>query len=123
MAVFRAEKLALEIYFGRFGRRIERAEELNDLAARWFITCDNGLVVLGAAREDPRGNYRVKSPRQKLSFQTLPQELGAVVLSSEWIKSQGQGQIYLIELNRPVRVSGQPIELLRLSGKRSEVWK
>jgi len=100
-AVFRAGKLCVELYLGRFGRPIrqqnELAERLNRLDVPWLITCDRGLVEAGAARPDPH-----------------------VCVSERPIVSQRWGRIYLIEIHRPVRLTGRPICVGHISGRPDE---
>ena len=135
-AVFRAGKLAAEVYLGRFGEFIDAREDfgaaLDASSARWLITCDRGLVEAGAAMADPGGQYsfvgRAKQPdqdnarKQRFAFRTLPGSLGKVHLSSEPIVSQGWGRMYLIEVQRPFVLAGPPFETPHISGKRDEEW-
>jgi len=124
-AVFRAGKLCVELYLGRFGRPIrqqnELAERLNRLDVPWLITCDRGLVEAGAARPDPQGAFQLKIDGRKCRFQTLPEQIGRVVcVSDRPIVSQRWGRIYLIEIHRPVRLTGRPICVGHISGRPDE---
>ncbi len=128
IAVFRTEKLSVELYLGRLGVRAGGAEDINRSAPAWLITCDRGLTELGACREDPNGSYVLKvkeqtgpgRPTRKARLRTLPEELGIVRATGRAIVSQNWGRIYLIELRRPVRISGKPMRPAWVSGKRDE---
>ncbi len=58
-AVCRAEKLGVEVYWCRFGKRVEKLSEVKalDPSVRWLVTCDRGLVRLEACTRDPAGKY------------------------------------------------------------------
>ena len=128
-ATFEAQKLCVELYLGRFGRRIRHAEkfaeQLNRSQARWLITCDRGLIEAGAAAADEAGEYsfdkRQGKGKTSSRFRTLPGEVGRVRLRTEPIFSQGWGRMYLIEVRRPVRLSGRPIDVPHISGKRDDL--
>ena len=135
-AVFRAGKLAAEVYLGRFGEFVDAREDfagaLGGSSARWLITCDRGLVEVGAAVADQAGQYSFvgrakqsgqgKARKQKYAFRTLPESLGKVHLSSEPIVSQGWGRMHLIEVQRPFVLPGPPFDTPHISGKRDEEW-
>jgi hypothetical protein len=128
IAVFRTEKLSVELYLGRLGVRAGGAEDINRSAPAWLITCDRGLAELGACREDPNGSYVLKVQEhtepgrttRKARLRTLPEDLGIVRATGRAIVSQNWGRIYLIELRRPVRISGKPMQPAWVSGKRDE---
>ena len=123
-AIYRGDKLSVQFYMGRFGRRIPPAYEapqqenpvldrLNARDARWLVTNDCGLVDMGAAAPDTGGEYEFKvtgpdGKSRQLGFHTLPKELGDVHLRTEPIISQRWGRLYLIDVRRPAAVSGQP---------------
>ena len=121
VAVFLADKLTVELYLGRFGRRIppgtRAVEQVNESSDRWLVTCDRGLAELGAARHDVSGAFRFKSNLGRFSLATMPEEIGHVRLSSEPVRSQGWGRLHLIEIRRPVRPSGTPISTGYVSGR------
>ena len=54
-AVCGMEKAGVELYWGRFGRRISKLPDLkeDDCDAKWFITCDLALTQLNAWKADP----------------------------------------------------------------------
>ncbi|MGB2822885.1 MAG: hypothetical protein WBF17_18020, partial [Phycisphaerae bacterium] len=126
IAVFRAEKLTVELYLGRLGVPAGGAEDINRSAHAWLITCDRGLAELGAYREDPNGSYFLNVKEQagpglrirEARLSTLPEELGEVRVQSRPIMSQRWGRIYLIRLKRPIRPSGTPVLPGWESGKR-----
>ncbi|KPK85940.1 MAG: hypothetical protein AMJ81_02395 [Phycisphaerae bacterium SM23_33] len=99
-AVCRAEKLAVEVYLGRFGVRAENVEQLNGAAIPWLITCDRGLIELGATQLVNPGGKKIEMMK--------PGDLGRVEVESLPIISQKWGRMYLIRLRRPIRVSGTP---------------
>jgi 4-amino-4-deoxy-L-arabinose transferase-like glycosyltransferase len=90
-AVYRMEKLGTELYLGRFGRLIRLPEDrcptgaasrplgpldaLNALGETWLLTCDRGLVELGAAQLDQTGDFTLP---MDLSF---PDQQGSSVLT------------------------------------------
>ncbi len=121
-AVHRAHKLAVELYLGRFRRWAEpagtpdrkmwTADALNHSDVPWLITCDQGLVSLGATKI-------VKSGRGKIEIMK-PEDLGLVEARTEPVISQGWGRIYLIRLRRPINVSGTLRTPPRVSGKQDE---
>ncbi len=125
-AVYEAEKLAAELYFGRFGRRVTKEEDfvarLNAMDAPWLVTCDKGLVQAGMAVTDRDGGYRfrvrVDGKRRRMSFDPRPDDVGDVRLMTGPIQSQGWGRIYLIRIRRPVERSGEPVDVPFISGKR-----
>jgi len=115
------QKLLVELYLGRFGTPVEAparlAEALASRPHRWLFTCDKGLVAAGAAAADPNGPYVLG---KRLRFHTMPEQLGHVRLTSPPIAKQRWGQMYLIELRRPVRITGKPTSLPFVSGKPDE---
>ena len=58
--------------------------------------------------------------KQKVRLETRPGDWGDVLAESLPIQSQNWGRIYVIELRRPVAVSGAPMPGLWESGKRDE---
>jgi len=145
-AVARTEKLGTELYFGRFGRRVllpetiaevtiekgaaaarravrlqaaSAVEQLNDDGVRWLITCDRGLVELGAFERDKAGPVVVKLAGGKCRVRTHPRRLGNVLIATEPIVSQGWGRVYLIELDLPLPdMSSKARGTGNLSGRR-----
>jgi hypothetical protein len=124
-AVFKMEKLCAEPYVGRFGQRIRsrwddpnRNDDARDgtwlledgnSSVRWLMTCDRGLIELGAAGRDEQGDFTVPIDGKATRFRTLPWELGAVRHVGGSVRSQKWGRMYLIELGpRPIRLSGTP---------------
>jgi len=65
---------------------------------RWLVTCDRGLVELGAAEVDQDGPFKLKLAGRKVRFRPLPESLGEVAFSTEPIISQRWGRVYLIRL-------------------------
>ena len=111
-AAFSAENLVVGPYLGRLGELIRYDNplaQINASEARWLLTCDRGLVELGASSESDGGEYKIRIEGVKRWFQTHPAQLGEVALVSEPIYAEAWGQIYLIRLARPVRVDGIPI--------------
>ena len=131
-AVYRAGKLGTELYLGRFGVKIDppkaagkvedmtfdkrfalaqqRAaqamENLTASGAQWLITCDKGLVELGAAEQTDRGRYVLKVKanefgRSKIAFEPDPELLGHVspVTWTAPVVSQRWGRVCLIQLD------------------------
>lgn len=124
LAKFRASKLGTELYLGRLAIRIadlptgspkptdpdqrqrlarRRARaalvRLQASGAPWLVTCDKGLVELGAAEIHPDGSYRMKVAGQRFSFATRPDLLGRVELATAPIVSQRWGRTYLIRVD------------------------
>ena len=128
IAVFRTASLSVELYLGRLGVRANGVEALNLSTPAWLVTCDRGLAELGACCEDPTASYVLKvwehsagGPRtRKVRLRTLPEDLGIVRATSRPIVSQNWGRIHLIELRRPLRISGTPMRAAWASGKRRE---
>lgn len=154
-AVYRMEKLCTEIYIGRFGKRIlypasippgiaigagnldantpRPLDALNQFAGRWLLTCDRGLLELGACAPDPNGDVilEIEKPRSKTRakaedgekrfYRVFPAQLGRVCVSGEPIRSQRWGRMYLIELSPPPRrVSGEAVSTGFVSGTAEE---
>jgi hypothetical protein len=128
-AVARAERIATEVYLGRFGERVLRPEAVIEIVGapctdeakadglvqaqaqaamrrfaepelRWLVTCDRGLVELGAVEETSGGGIKVERPSGERFFRPRPALLGEVVVSSEPVVSQRWGRMYLIRLDR-----------------------
>ncbi len=66
---------------------------------RWLITCDKGLVELGAAEIDASSSYRPRLKGRKVALRTLPESFGSIELSTEPIVSRRYGRTYLIRLD------------------------
>ena len=115
-AKFRIAKLNTELYVGRFGIDIshngpvaddrtgqELAEhsirKLAALKATWLITCDKGLVELGAAAQDEGASYSVKVAGRRKRFRTAPELLGRIELLTDPVMSQRWGRAYLIRID------------------------
>ncbi len=117
------DKLVVEPYLGRFAdeRMSVKATgnvvaQLNAWDVRYLITCDRGLLLLGAATPDETGDYRVKVGGKKVRFRTHPEQLGEVVCVGESVESQMLGTMYLIRVEYPVEVSGESVKTDFLSG-------
>ncbi len=119
-AVVKTGKLTTELYLGRFGTKATDVAALNAMACRWLITNDRGLIELGAARSDPAGPVRLKTPRGRERYVTRPGELGTVHLATEPIISQRWGRLYLIALARPIAVSGRAVLTGHQSGRQEQ---
>ncbi len=131
-AVYRAGKLGTEVYIGRFGVSIdppkpagrvehmsfdERSDIVRQRAAKaienlvasgaeWLITCDKGLVELGAAEQTDDGEYVLKlnakeHGRKRIAFQPRPDLLGETspVAHTLPIMSQRWGRAYAIRID------------------------
>ncbi|MFW6133497.1 MAG: glycosyltransferase family 39 protein, partial [Planctomycetota bacterium] len=127
-AAFRIEKLATELYLGRFAldasddrvlrQRLDDVPvNLDEPAARsraavrllnasdapWLVTCDLGLVELGAAVGDPDGAYAAGSGDAEVRYRTRPEIFGEVVARTDRpIVEADWGRMYLIRLDRPL---------------------
>jgi 4-amino-4-deoxy-L-arabinose transferase-like glycosyltransferase len=117
------DKLVVEPYLGRFAEERmsvkatgELVEQVNAWGVDYIITCDRGLLLLGAATRDEDADYRVKLGGKKVRFRTHPEQLGQVVLTGDAIESQMLGKMYLIRADYPIKVSGTPIKTDFLSG-------
>jgi len=126
-AGFQIDKLGTELYVGRFAIRIEdppvipgrsqvieysddgldpahrRARSalrrLRESQASWLITCEKGLVSLGAAQEDQRGRYVLRISGKKVAFVTDPHLFGTLICASEPVISQRWGKALLIKID------------------------
>jgi len=124
-SVYRAEKLGTEPYVGRFARRIGSADAYDELVKRgteparaaethaeqalkalaggkasWLVTCDRGLVELGAYRIDDHAEFKLKMDNgRKVRFRTDPDSFGTVVVQTQPIVSQEWGRVYLVRLD------------------------
>jgi hypothetical protein len=122
-AVSRAEPLGTELYMGRWGTRVSEPEAVTadagdpraDIIAAgkarqaihwmgesslpWLITCDRGLIELGAAIESSKGSVELKLGNAERRFNTLPDSLGNVVVATEPIVTANFGRVYLIRLD------------------------
>lgn len=131
-AVFRAERIGAEVYLGRFGRRIadpRKADDprkshdvsraidtLNERSERWLITCDWGVVELGARRTIQDGPRQIIAP--------VPRELGQVRYVGDRIVSESWGQMYLIELHSKsgrIQPSEKPRTILNTRANRKRM--
>ncbi len=92
----------------RLGRRITSAEELDGCDIPWLLTCDRGLIELGAARAVPAGDGQIA--------QLAPGDLGTVRLASAPVRYQKWGRVYLIRVRRPIVLSGTPRPTPYISG-------
>ncbi len=148
-AVYRMEKLCTEIYIGRFGKRIEYPtsipagesvlngktppelarplETLNAFSGRWLITCDRGLLELGVGVPDANGEVILEIEKakhqagEKRTYRVRPEELGKVRITSDPVRSQRWGRMYLIELApRPIHPTGQPVSTGFVGGTAEE---
>jgi len=118
-AKLQAGKLCTELYIGRFGLEIAPGDEedpnppgrgspafaraaLENLIradAEWLITCDKGLVCLGAAEQSANGGYFPQIKGKYVRFHTQPGILGSIEAFTEPIVSQRPGRAYLIHLD------------------------
>ncbi|KKN83129.1 hypothetical protein LCGC14_0302430 [marine sediment metagenome] len=117
-AAFAAENLVVGPYLGRLGELImynDPLRQINASEAPWLLTCDRGLVELGASSEVAAGEYKIRIEGVKRWFQTHPKQLGEVALVGERIYAEAWGHIYLIRLARPVRVDGIPTSTVYVS--------
>ncbi|MHC4563682.1 MAG: ArnT family glycosyltransferase [Planctomycetota bacterium] len=125
---FMAENICFEPYMGRFDLdklmvpSPDIVERLNASDDPWLVTCDRGLVTLGAATETPEGEYLVKIEGVKRRFETRPQELGEVSGVSKDVLWKRSGKLYLIRLKRPIRVTGEPVDTGYIRGYSEEEW-
>jgi len=112
-AVFRIEHACVQLYLGRFGRRVESSldleEALNGSDVRWLLISDRGLVEAGAALPNPAGAYRLEYAGAWYAFDPEPDRFGGVrVRSDHPILLQDFGRLYLIEVRRPVELPATP---------------
>ncbi len=101
-AVLSTHKLAVELYFGRFGQWAQphgtpdpkrwTVDSLNNSGIPWLITCDHGLIELGATEIIEQDGKKVEILK--------PGNLGRVEVCTDPIISQKQkwGKMYLIRL-------------------------
>ncbi len=122
-AVFRAGKLATELYLGRFGawpeppgtpdRKRWDVQTLNRSDVRWLVTNDCGLIGLGATEIISQDGNKIEVMK--------PGDLGVVEVRTAPVISQKWGRAYLIRLRRPIRVRGKPRATEHESG-RQDKW-
>ena len=107
-AVLKAEKLMPELYLGRFSDHLARERPsvlaLNDNDIPWLITCDRGLVELGAATESSRAPFKMEMAGVDRRYATHPAQFGLVVLTGGMVEEDEWGRIYLIRLRRPLEL-------------------
>ena len=101
-AVLSTHKLAVELYLGRFGQWAQphgtpdpkrwTVDSLNNSGIPWLITCDHGLIELGATEIIEQDGEKVEILK--------PGNLGRVEACTDPIISQKQkwGKMYLIRL-------------------------
>lgn len=106
--VHATDKLSVELYLGRAGEELRDVAAINDRRPPWFVTTDRGLVDLGAYRRNRNGSFTLRTAEGKVRLDTLPGELGEVLLQTEPIVYQRWGRVYLIRLSPEVRVSSEP---------------
>ena len=118
-AVKRMQKLAVELYLGRFGQQTTTIRKLNKSDAKWLLTCDRGLIELGARRDLPQeGNGDKPVTLADLVKQVRPTDLGKVELEGPPVVTQKWGRMYLIRLrDRPIEPSGTPRGTRHQSGR------
>ena len=101
-AVCGAERLGTELYWGRFGKRVESLDELKSVGAnvRWLVTCDWGLVQLGACVEDPAGRYVDDSHDEDIRVRPDAGKVGVPVKLNvnTFTNEDNIGRIYLFRL-------------------------
>jgi 4-amino-4-deoxy-L-arabinose transferase-like glycosyltransferase len=106
-----AGKLGTELYIGRFGQAgangcpFTRPDQIERCDAAWLITDDFGLLMMGAAADDPSGPYHC---RGQGVFRTRAEDLGQVALASAPVEDRDAGRIYLIRLQRPFHLTARP---------------
>jgi hypothetical protein len=120
-----AEHTTVPLYLSHWGQRVIPPSALpalvNESTTRWLIISDRGLVEAGAAFPNNDGAYRFWANDVHYAFEPNPGELGKVVLkSSRFIQTREAGRLYLIDLARPVRVTGTPVDLERIPGWKAE---
>ncbi|GAG07250.1 unnamed protein product, partial [marine sediment metagenome] len=85
--VLLADKLTVELHLGRFGEVVTGADgeahlaKINAASQPWLITCDRGLVDVGATAQSLDGRYDIKLEGVKRWFTTRPDDLGEVAVS------------------------------------------
>jgi len=103
-AICGADKLGTELYWGRFGQRIYKPSQLKalDPDIRWLITCDRGLVQLGACLPDSSGSYMRKIEGKNTQVSPHPRSAGFLMdlNINRPISEDNMGRIYLIRLQR-----------------------
>jgi len=101
-AVCGMEKGGAELYWGRFGRRINSLSELKSLDAdvRWFVTCDRALIQLGACKPDPTNLDMKKTRDEHTSVRPDTERLGAEIELNvnRAIDEDNLGQLHLFRL-------------------------
>lgn len=110
--MYGADKIGLEAYLGRFGRRAQGlgTAALLEGGERWLLTTDRGLLGLGAYRKDPAGPYEIDLQTGDRRFRTRPGELGTVRAASDRpLAFEDWGKIYLVRLRPPFDVSSEPL--------------
>ena len=103
-AVCRAEKLGAELYWGRFGKRVEKRQDLESLPpeVRWLVTCDRGLVQLGACVPDSSGAFTVNRDGRNITVTPAAEILGDPIdlKVHRPIEEDSMGKPHLIRLPR-----------------------
>ncbi|MDP6633641.1 MAG: glycosyltransferase family 39 protein [Phycisphaerae bacterium] len=103
-AVCNAEKLGTELYWGRFGTRVLKPSDLKSLDSnvRWLVTCDRGLVQLGACTPDPAGGYMRKTLGKYIHVRPDPNRIGAPVELNvnHAIEEDSLGKPHLLRLHQ-----------------------
>jgi hypothetical protein len=110
-AVYRMEKLGTELYIGRFGRLIRIPGEqrptgaasqpqgpldaLNALGETWLLTCDRGLIELGAAQLDQAGDFTLP-----MDLKFLDPQGGLVLTGGPGTLERGPDGRYVLVLDK-----------------------
>jgi hypothetical protein len=101
-AICGMEKAGTELYWGRFGRRINKLSQLKSLDAdvRWLITCDRALVQLGACTPDPTSRDMKTIRGENTNVRPDPERVGVPIeLNVNGIIDEDNlGRLYLFRL-------------------------
>ena len=102
-AVCGMEKVGVELYWGRFGTRIDDLSQLKSLDAdvRWFITCDRGLVQLGACTPDPANRDMKENGSENTTVRLDTEQVGVPVDLdfNHIIDEDNLGKLYVFRLH------------------------
>jgi len=101
-AICGMEKAGTELYWGRFGRRINKLSQLKSLDAdvRWLITCDRALVQLGACMPDPTSRDMKTIRGENTNVRPDPERVGVPIELNvdRIIDEDNLGRLYLFRL-------------------------
>ena len=103
-AVCGVEKVGTELYWGRFGRRINSLSQLKSLDedVRWFVTCDRALIQLGAARPGLTRRDRKANADESTNARPDTEPVGFPIELNvnRIIDEDNLGKLYLFRLER-----------------------